>query len=46
MKAIESRDPITGVPVERTEVPVYLPGTPSTEFVEFVELFVRSLLGR
>ena len=44
MKATESRDPITGVPVEQTEIPLYLPGTPSNAFVEYVELFVGTLL--
>lgn len=44
MKATESRDPITGVPIEQSEVPFYLPGTPSAAFVEYVELFVWTLL--
>ena len=44
MKATESRDPITGVPIEQSEIPIYLPGTPSGAFVEYVELLFGSLL--
>ena len=43
VKATESRDPITGVPIEQSEIPVYMPGTPSGAFVEYVERFVGSL---
>ena len=43
VKATESRDPITGVAVEESEVPIYLPATPSAAFVKYVELFVGTL---
>ena len=44
VKATESRDSITGVPVEQSEVPIHMPGTPSGAFVEYVERFVATLL--
>ena len=44
MKATESRDPITNVPIEQSDIPFYLPGTPSASFVEYVELFIAMLL--
>ena len=43
VKQTESRNPVTDVRTDRSEVPIYLPGTPSNAFVEHVERFVRML---
>ncbi|WP_459807588.1 hypothetical protein [Halopiger thermotolerans] len=43
MDAPESRDPITGVRLERPEPPMYMPGTPTASFLEFLELAVAAL---
>ena len=43
MKPNESRDPITDVRLEQPEIPVYMPGTPTVSFLEYVELGVSML---
>ncbi len=30
-------------PLDQSEPPVYLPGTPTVSFLEYVELFIRML---
>ncbi|ADD04178.1 uncharacterized protein Nmag_0591 [Natrialba magadii ATCC 43099] len=34
---MERRDPITNVPIDDGDVPVYLPGTPTLSFVRTIE---------
>lgn len=43
MKRTESRDPITNVRLEQPDLPVYLPGTPTASFGEYIELFASML---
>ncbi|NHN49374.1 hypothetical protein G9464_17525 [Halostella sp. JP-L12] len=44
MDATEPRDSITNVPIQESDVPVYLPGTPTVAFTEYVELFIDELI--
>lgn len=44
MDATEPRDPITNVPIEQSDPPIYLPGTPTVSFTEYIELFISMLL--
>ncbi|MFC4436640.1 MULTISPECIES: hypothetical protein [Natrialbaceae] len=43
MEETEPRDPITDVPIEQSDLPVYLPGTPTVSFTEYIERFVSML---
>ena len=43
MDAPEHTDPITGVRLEAPEDPVYMPGTPTASFLEYLELAVAVL---
>lgn len=44
MKATESRDPITNVPIDQSDLPVYLPATPTSSFARYLELLADALL--
>ncbi|NUB90685.1 hypothetical protein HT576_06585 [Haloterrigena sp. SYSU A121-1] len=46
MDATDPRDPITDVRLEEPDLPVYLPGTPTVSFTEYVELAIDSLRRR
>ncbi|MFA9416985.1 hypothetical protein [Natrinema sp. HArc-T2] len=43
MSDSEPRDPITGVPMDDPDVPVYMPGTPTGSFLRFLERAVDML---
>lgn len=43
MEDSHSTDPITGVPTEDDDVPVYLPGTPTLSFVRSIERAISML---
>lgn len=44
MEETESSDPIADVPIEQPDLDVYLPGTPTVSFTEYIELLVSMLL--
>ncbi|WP_171052371.1 hypothetical protein [Haloterrigena sp. H1] len=43
MNGPEDSDPITGVPIDDPDVPVYMPGTPTGSFLRFIERAVDML---
>ncbi|MFC6764889.1 hypothetical protein [Natrinema soli] len=43
MKRTENRDPITNVRLEQPDLPVYMPGTPTASFMEYIELVANML---
>ena len=43
MDATDRRDPITGVTIDRPDLPVYMPGTPTVSFTEYAELALGTI---
>ncbi|MFB1062699.1 hypothetical protein [Natrinema sp. H-ect4] len=43
MKRTEYRDPITNVRLEQPDLPIYMPGTPTPSFIEYIELLASML---
>ncbi|WP_255168563.1 hypothetical protein [Natrononativus amylolyticus] len=43
MDESETRDPITGVQIEQSDVPLYLPGTPTLSFTTNLERLIGAL---
>ena len=43
MDEIEPKDPITSVPTEQADPPLYLPGTPTVSFTRYLELAISGL---